>query len=237
MNLAKEVGKFEAPPDCQISNLATIFEVFFSNQESGVFVEVGAHDGKKTSNTWNLAQIGWEGHYIEPVSEYANRCALNHANNPKISTHQVAVSNTSGQKIRINKAGGLSTSKMELINEYKNLWWARDNISNEFEIVETVTLDSFLQDNKIPIAFDLLVVDVEGFEVEVFEGFDLEKWSPRVMIVELSDLHPDLRSMRSEMAKLYLYILGQGYIVAYKDSINTIFVEKSTWFKLYGGLS
>lgn len=233
---AGKIGRYHAPPGCQVTNLETIFNAFFSNQESGLFVEIGAHDGKETSNTWNLAKNGWRGYYVEPVSEYAERCKLNHSNNSRISTHRIAISDKSGHKMRIEKGNGLSTGKTEVHKEYSNLTWAKRSLTKEFEIVETMTLNLFLQENKVPINFDLLVIDVEGYEIEVFDGFDLEKWSPKIMIVELSDLHPDLIYMRNAMASLYLHILKSGYKVVYKDSINTVFVENLVWSKLYGGL-
>jgi hypothetical protein len=42
-----------------------------------------------------------------------------------------------------------------------------------------------------PVGFDLLVIDVEGAERQVFAGFDLEKWMPKTLLVELEDEHPD----------------------------------------------
>jgi hypothetical protein len=47
------------------------------------------------------------------------------------------------------------------------------------------------------------------------------------MIVELVDAHPDLVSTRAEHAGLLLQILDVGYVTAYKDSINTVFVESA----------
>jgi hypothetical protein len=42
-----------------------------------------------------------------------------------------------------------------------------------------------------PVGFDLLVIDVEGAERQVFASFDLEKWMPKTLLVELEDEHPD----------------------------------------------
>ncbi len=63
-------------------------------------------------------------------------------------------------------------------------------------------LDEMLEEVRAPEQFDLLSVDVEGYESEVFGGFDLERWMPGLMIVELADLHPDLTTTRAKDAEL-----------------------------------
>ena len=40
---------------------------------------------------------------------------------------------------------------------------------------------------EVPKNFDLLVVDVEGKESEIFQTFELNEWKPKMIIVELED--------------------------------------------------
>jgi hypothetical protein len=107
--------KFEN--DCQIPNLNRMYTELFGYIENGTFVEIGASgklpdlclpkslqlisrstsDGRRWSNTFPLANIGWTGHYVEPVPQYAHVCAANHAGNPKVKTHILAVGASSGQ--------------------------------------------------------------------------------------------------------------------------------------------
>ena len=76
---------------------------------------------------------------------------------------------------------------------------------------------------------DLLVVDVEGMEDEVFAGFSLEKWKPKAIIVELADLHPDLKTTRRADHNIGRRIKDAGYDIIYKDHINTFFVQTGLW--------
>ena len=46
---------------------------FFKNHDGGFFVDVGAHDGIRLSNTYALALVGWTGICIEAHPEYADR--------------------------------------------------------------------------------------------------------------------------------------------------------------------
>jgi hypothetical protein len=59
--------------------------------------------------------------------------------------------------------------------------------------VATEMLNALLERAGAPVGFDLLVIDVEGAERRVFAGFDLEKWMPKTLLVELEDEHPDFR--------------------------------------------
>ena len=46
-----------------------------------------------------------------------------------------------------------------------------------------------------------------------------------MLIVELADFHPDLKTNQTESFQLGEDITKQGYRVIYKDHINTIFVR------------
>src|SRR5947209_8265810 len=67
--------------DCQIPMLADIYMQHFGYKTNGTFVEVGAYDGESISNTVFLADIGWEGVYVEPIPEHARQAEIRHAGN------------------------------------------------------------------------------------------------------------------------------------------------------------
>lgn len=105
---------------CQIPffhNLRDVYSFVFGWKRDGVFVEIGAFDGETISNTCCLADIGWEGHYIEPVPQYAAQCKARHARNPKVSVHQYAVGKTAdeGKTIELQVAGPFSSGDDEEI--------------------------------------------------------------------------------------------------------------------------
>jgi hypothetical protein len=78
--------------------------------------------------------------------------------------------------------------------------------------VPTMTLDTILAWSGFP-RLDFLSVDVEGTEIDVLNGFDLERWKPKAMILESwtdpSNYHELLtprydRVQRIEFNDLYL---------------------------------
>ena len=88
-------------------------------------------------------------------------------------------------------------------------------------------MDKYLENRHIGYNFDLLVVDVEGREEDVFYSFELEKWQPKMMIIELVDDHEyfqDNVELVESCRNLREYIKGKGYTEVFHDHINTIFV-------------
>ncbi len=207
-------------PTCQIPNLYYLFSKFLGNRENGFYVEVGAYDGLFVSNTWGLAQRGWHGLLIEPVPNLASKCRENYAHLEKIEVLEVAIANTQ-QDLTLYVAGTLSTANSDAFDEYANVAWARNALTNKSITVACHPLEEVLRRQRIPYGFDLLVVDVEGFEAEVFESFELDAWNPKMLIVELADTHPDLSATQDTDAHLARTICEAGYVIGFKDLINT----------------
>lgn len=225
---------YEQQDSCQIPQLDFLFELFLGKRNTGVFVEVGAHDGLSCSNTWGLAIRGWRGYLIEAIPEYAEKCRHNHEKNKNVSVRQVAIGSADNQEIEFTVGGQLTTANSNLSLEYQQTPWAKSLITNTRVTVPVMKLDTFLDESGIEHNFDLLVVDVEGFEAEVFAGFDIRTWQPKMIIIELTETHPDLRANATSDAKLGQSILTSGYEIVYKDSINTVFVQREHWKAVFG---
>lgn len=197
-------------------------------------MEVGAYDGDTWSNTSCLGDVGWSGLLIEPVPEFAERCRQRHAGNPGVSILQLAIGSTAGE-LKLNVAGQLTTANDELAREYANTSWAAQLVAGSSAmVVPQQRLDTTLEDQDVSRSFDLLVVDTEGFETEVFAGFTIDRWKPSMMIVELADTHPDLLASRAADALLLRRFLSEGYDVVYKDSINTVLVRSERVGRAFG---
>lgn len=215
----------DIPPTCQVGNLDMLYEAFLGRPETGTFVEIGAYDGISFSNTSCLAALGWRGIYVEPVPEFARKCAERNARHPRITVLQLAVGADEGS-VEMIVGGPLSTTKQQLRDDYDSIRWADGSFGDDVRVtVPRTTLDRLLEEQGIEPGFDLLVIDVEGSELEVFSGFTLERWRPRMLIVEIVDLHPSLTRARRDYWNLYRELLGQDYVTVYKDSMNTVLID------------
>jgi FkbM family methyltransferase len=225
----QECHQYPQQPSCQIPDLWFLFETYFGKRSQGIFVEVGAYDGVSFSNTWGLAEAGWAGWLVEPVPTFAQACRHHHAGHPNVEVVEIAIGAEDDAQIQLKLAGTLTTSNVELFDAYKKIEWAESELTETIVSVRSLTLNSFLVEKMIPSHFDLLVVDVEGMEASVFAGFDVSRWQPKMLIVELCDNHPDLQRIAKTDRSLYINILESGYRVVYKDSINTVFVSVKAW--------
>lgn len=211
--------------DCQIPNLDQIYLKYFGMFTNGrLFVEIGAHDGQSFSNTSCLADSGWKGIYVEPVHSYYVKCLERHKNN-NIIVSNIAIGLDEGiQKMYVNDV--LTTLDPEhasiVIEKYKYPHYTE-------EYCYQVRMDNFLEKYNVEYDFDLLIVDVEGREDGVFYSFDLNKWSPKMIIVELQEDHDyfqDNPNILLKTVELRNYIKNFNYEEIYRDKINTIFVKK-----------
>jgi FkbM family methyltransferase len=223
---------YKVSETCQIRELTTLYELFFGQRSNGFFVEVGAFDGESFSNSSCLADRGWAGLMFEPVPAFAQQCRRRHATNADVHVVEVAVGADDGE-MALYVADALTTADAELLEVYRSIDWARAALADVVEIcVQRRRLDDLLTEHNAEPAFDLLVIDVEGGEQAVFDGFDLSRWRPTMLIVELSDTHPDLQPTALPDRRLAVWIADQGYCVVYRDQINAVFVRRDAYLSI-----
>lgn len=202
---------------CQIPGLEWIYAGIFGIRRQGTFVEIGAHDGVSWSNTSFLAELGWAGLYVEPIEHLYNKCVVNHRHHPLVNVAKYAVG--AGDTITMRQNG--DTDYLFTGNpEFAKLNSAT-KITGEFQ---TIKLDTLLLNYHIQPGFDLLVIDVEGMEVEVLKGFTLGAWLPTLVIIETHELNPNAE-MAERTGYINTYFL-EKYKKIYTSAINTLYLIK-----------
>jgi len=216
-------------PSCQIPALAFLFARFLGERSSGTFVEIGANDGTFCSNTWGLAQRGWRGILVEPVPELAERCRNAYRHLPGITVVNCAIAAPGTNHVDLHLAGTLTTANEAALAEYQSVPWASRFVTADSLRIEARTLNELLASQQIEPGFDLLVVDVEGFEAEVFAGFSIEEWRPGMLIIELADTHPDLTVTAGSDGSLLETLSDLKYRIVFKDMVNTVFMRQDLY--------
>lgn len=223
-----QLPSFYSPPsNCQVPQLGEKWDLIFGRRSEGYFVEVGAYDGENFSNTSCLADAGWAGLYVEPIEEFAEKCRARHSGNPRVSVLNCAASDAAGSA-RIFIGDTLTTLVGDQVADYAKIDWAKDLHRGESREIRTERLDLLLEEAKAPIGFDVLVVDVEGAEEKVINGFDIAKWRPKVILIELEDEHPDFRDnirVVNSVTAIREKIELAGYAIHFKDHINSLYVR------------
>ncbi len=143
--------------------------------ENGFYIDVGASDPQEDSVTYLFYEKGWSGINIEPSSQAyeslcekrdrdINLCLAAGSYEGKISFYDVPTR-------------GWSTSDSETGQYYLN------NQNAVIREVEVLRLDSIIRNcNAKTIHF--LKIDVEGAELDVLQGLDLNLFRPWILIIE-----------------------------------------------------
>jgi FkbM family methyltransferase len=171
---------------------------FFGGDKRGFFVEVGANEAIERSQTWHLEQLGWTGVLIEPQPDLA--AALVAQRKARVFAVACSSPENAGRSLPLHVDGPLSGLNRERM--------APGSQPARVILVPVRTLDSLLEEAEAPAPLDLLSVDVEGHEVEVFRGFDFQRWRPSLIMAE--DHVANLRMHRTLQAHGYRLIRRLG---------------------------
>jgi len=145
----------------------------YIDSQTGFYIEVGANDGISQSYTHELEKIGWRGLLIEPSRVAFKNCIINRSNeNEFYNCALVAHDGITAIK------GDFDGHPMSSIGG-KRLGRERQ------VIVPARTLNSILEELEID-KIDLLSLDVEGYEAEALKGFDLKKYKPKLIVIEIN---------------------------------------------------
>ena len=209
--------------------LHLIFDDVLNYTNNGTFIEIGAHDGKVGSFTYNLSRIGWNGLYCEPVPSLYLKCKENHKDRPRVKVLNVAA----GEKeevLQIVEAETLSTMDTDTLNIYKQTNWSRGLFNNNnVHDVNVRKLDTILEEVNIN-TIDIMVLDVEGYEEQVLKGFSIDKYKPTIIIIEISDQHPDFINNAPLMLKFAVLrniLKDNGYKLIANDIVDNVYVVES----------
>jgi FkbM family methyltransferase len=145
-----------------------IHKTYFPTLRNGTFVEMGALDGVKYSNTKFFEDtMKWSGVLIEPIPSAFAKLQINR---PRCKLFQCAVSTNEGT-LDIYDHDAVSSVKKNTTDDFYDGWHKDKNI--ELIQVPARRLDSILHEAGVK-RIDFWSLDVEGSEVEVLQTMD---WS------------------------------------------------------------
>ncbi len=187
---------------------------FFGEGYRGTFVDVGAADVQRNSQTYDLEQAGWSGVLIEPRPD----CAEQLRRERRSPVFEVACSSPAkaGTTMTLHLAGGHSSL---------NDTFVVAGMTSKGEITVAVrTLDDVLTEAGLTAPIDLVSIDVEGHEPEVLAGFDLQRWRPRVLVIEDHVLN----------LRLHRLLQGRGYKWVQRVDFNGWYVPDDNPMRVSG---
>ena len=188
----------------QVSQDLFVF-YFAKNQKNGFFIEIGACDGFKLSNTYMLEKVGWDGIICEPSKYWQMRikkrnCVIN----------KKAVFSESGTKIKFDEfptSPELSGFNKYLDNDDNKEIRSKGYKSEAFQTydVETITLNDLIAENTDKKSIDYISIDTEGSEYEIIKNFDFNKYAVEIFTIE----HNYIKEKRD---KIYDLLTKNNYV-------------------------
>ena len=147
----------------------------YINYSDGFFIECGANDGVDQSNTWYFEKyLNWNGILIEPLKKQfielkKNRSQTNHFYNVALCAS--------------NNINSIEITQNDLESGRPNKFDKEKKISN----FDTMTLTKILDEISAPNLIDFFSLDVEGFEDQVIQGINFNKYNFKFLLIETSN--------------------------------------------------
>jgi len=176
---------------------------FFKQSRSGMFVEVGANHPTKENQTWFLEQQGWAGVLVEPNPDLFRLLC---EQRPRSRAVQAAVG-APGQPDEVELFLGMDHLHSTLAPVLG------DPMSGKTVRVKLRTLNSILAEIGVT-KIDFLSIDVEGMELAVLQGLDLDRYTPQLILLE---------EHRRDYTK-HFYLRRHGYRLVRRTGRNNWYV-------------
>ena len=195
-----------------INKLSTKIMAYL-NYGDGFYVELGANDGISQSNTLYLEKnLNWRGVLVEPNNKNYLKCVQNRSELNAIF-HNACVSFNYKKKFVNFLYADLMSISLDLesdisdpyVHQKIGLNFLPDDTSDLRFVAPAATLNKLLIEAKAPSLIDLLVLDVEGAEIEVLEGIDHRMFKFKYMCIESRNAQ-----------RLFEYLNPLGYVLKEK---------------------
>lgn len=190
---------------------------YFKNKRNGVFIDIGANDGKELSNTYYLEkELGWTGICFEPIPAIFERLDKNR--------DCIKIMAGVADKKSIEKftyVDGPSHMLSGMTKEYNPRHLQRVQLEVERyggKIVEVdmqcVVLNDVLEQYNM-YDIDYLSIDTEGNELKILKTIDFDKFNIKIMTIENNYNDPVQTS----------FITSKGYKLFGRLEADEIFVK------------
>src|SRR5215210_2118878 len=152
---------------------------FFNDRRNGTFLDVGANDYKKYSNTYFLeTALGWSGVAIEPIAELA---ADYKRYRPKTTFVAMFASNVADSTTQL-----FVDARSHEVSSATPKFGERYGAKGSPRSVPTTTLNDVL--DRLGVSkVDFLSMDIELAEPQALAGFDIDRFRPELVCIEGHD--------------------------------------------------
>lgn len=154
-------------------------------RDGGIFFEAGAHDGYTQSNTYYLERYrGWRGVLVEAIPELHAKAQRRRPGSHVVQAALVGPE-AAGGTVPVHFGDLMSKLGADGTHSAGGL----ANAGRKGYVVEVParTISDVLDEAGLGTP-DVLVLDIEGHELDALRGLDLERHAPAMLVIEMLDL-------------------------------------------------
>ena len=170
----------------------------FARAERDVFfVQIGAHDGKTDDKLHRFVrEYRWKGVLIEPVAYLFDRLVRNYSGLAGLAFENKALADSEGRRTfyRLRQSDDALPSWYDQLGSFDKqiILRHKDHIPNieDYIVAEPVDCISFgalVEAHRIS-RIDLILIDTEGYDLQILRQTDFSRFAPRLVIYEQKHL-------------------------------------------------
>ncbi|MBU4348434.1 FkbM family methyltransferase [Patescibacteria group bacterium] len=196
-----------------------VIDKLLNNKKNGFYVDIGAYDPDRFSNTKRFYKRGWMGINIEPEKNKYRKFV-----------------NERKRDINLNIGIGLENSKMTFYEfipdtlstfskQEADKYISQGCILREISTVEIKRLSDILSKYCENKKIDFFSIDTEGFDMQVLQSNDWSKFRPEVVCIE--SISHDINEINNKKEDGHeKYLIKLGYKKYYNNELNSVYISK-----------
>lgn len=163
-----------------------ILEHFGLVGKNFVVLDIGANDGITFSNSKKLIELGWKAHLVEPSPKAFSKLSELHKFNDNVHLYNVGLLHTDSTAYLFESESLINENDVALVSSYsvkETEKWKKSNVKYGKVPTKILSFQSFIEISQ-ETKFDLITIDIEGYEMVVLEQIDLNKYFVKMLILE-----------------------------------------------------
>lgn len=193
-----------------------ILDKLLGNKRKGFYVDIGANDPNRFSNTKRFYERGWSGINIEPDFDNYSKFMRERPRDTNLNIG-IGVENSRMTFYKF-MPDTLSTFSKEEADKY---------VSQGYKLIDKIEvkmvklcdiLSKYLENQNI----DFFSVDTEGFDMQVLISSDWKKFRPKIICIE--SVSHDINNINNKKGDNHeKYLSELGYKKIYDNKLNSIY--------------
>lgn len=196
-----------------------VINSYFKGQNAGFFVDIGAHDPFRFSNTYMFYKRGWTGINIDPLPGTESSFKKHR---PKDITLEIGIAQNEGELTYY-------MYNEPALNGFSKQYFEERGGKKGYSLINSVNvpvrrldqvLDQYMDKSNV---IDFLTIDTEGLDIEVVKSNNWDKYRPKIVMME----HPLTDMEGLEGTEVYGFMASVGYKLVGKVFDNILFQSRS----------